>query len=74
MPDYRWSRAEGETYLFTVNLRDRRSDLVVAKTDCIPGPQARSRHLATRGLGTRFTVIRTMPVKLWLPASAGVKV
>jgi putative transposase len=31
MPDYRRNRVPGGTYLFTVNLRDRRSDLLVVE-------------------------------------------
>ena len=31
MPDYRRNRVAGGTYFFTVNLRDRRSDLLVSE-------------------------------------------
>jgi putative transposase len=31
MPDYRRNRVPGGTYVFTINLRDRRSDLLVAE-------------------------------------------
>jgi putative transposase len=33
MPDYRRNRVPGGTYFFTVNLLDRRSDLLVARID-----------------------------------------
>ena len=35
MPDYRRNRVEGGTYVFTVNLRDRCSDLLVARIDAL---------------------------------------
>ena len=35
MPDYRRSRVPGGTYFFTVNLLDRRSDLLVAQIDAL---------------------------------------
>jgi putative transposase len=35
MPDYRRNRVPGGTYFFTVNLRDRRSDLLVAEIDAL---------------------------------------
>ena len=35
MPNYRRNRIEGGTYFFTVNLHDRRSDLLVAKVDAL---------------------------------------
>ena len=34
MPDYRRNRVPGGTFFFTVNLRDRRSDLLVTQKDC----------------------------------------
>lgn len=33
MPNYRRNRVEGGSYFFTVNLRDRRSDILVAEID-----------------------------------------
>jgi REP-associated tyrosine transposase len=36
MPDYRRHRIPGATYFFTVNLFDRRSDLLVAHIDVLP--------------------------------------
>lgn len=33
MPDYRRNRVPGGTFFFTVNLLDRRSDLLVIQTD-----------------------------------------
>ncbi len=35
MPNYRRNRVEGGSYFFTVNLRDRRSDLLVAEIDAL---------------------------------------
>jgi putative transposase len=35
MPDYRRNRVPGATYFFTVNLLDRRSDLLVARIDAL---------------------------------------
>jgi putative transposase len=35
MPDYRRNRAPGGTYFFTVNLRDRSGDLLVAEIDAL---------------------------------------
>jgi len=37
MPDYRRNRVAGGTYFFTVNLLDRRSDLLVARIDALRG-------------------------------------
>ncbi|MGA8497853.1 MAG: transposase [Xanthobacteraceae bacterium] len=46
MPDYRRHRVEGGTYFFTANLRDRRSDLLVAEIDALRSAvrAARARH------------------------------
>ena len=35
MPDYRRNRVAGGSYFFTVNLRDRRSDLLVVEIDAL---------------------------------------
>jgi len=35
MPDYRRNRVPGAAYFFTVNLLDRRSDLLVAHIDAL---------------------------------------
>jgi REP element-mobilizing transposase RayT len=35
MPNYRRNRVPGRTYFFTVNLFDRRSDLLVAQIDVL---------------------------------------
>lgn len=35
MPDYRRNRVPGGTYFFTVNLLDRRSDLLVKQIDIL---------------------------------------
>ena len=35
MPDYRRNRVPGGTFFFTVNLRDRRSDLLVTAIDAL---------------------------------------
>ena len=35
MPDYRRNRVPGGTFFFTVNLFDRRSNLLVARTDAL---------------------------------------
>jgi putative transposase len=37
MPDYRRNRVSGGTYFFTVNLLDRRSDLLVDRIDALRG-------------------------------------
>lgn len=46
MPDYRRNRVPGGTYFFTVNLHDRRSDLLVARIDGLRDAvrQAHARH------------------------------
>jgi putative transposase len=46
MPDYRRNRVPGACYFFTVNLRDRRSDLLVAQVDAL--------HEAVRGVRRQF--------------------
>ena len=35
MPDYRRNRVPGGTYFFIVNLRDRRSDLLVTRIEAL---------------------------------------
>ncbi|ARU89794.1 transposase [Pseudomonas sp. M30-35] len=35
MPNYRRARAQGATYFFTVNLRDRKSDLLIREIDLL---------------------------------------
>jgi putative transposase len=37
MPDYRRNRVPGGTFFFTVNLLDRRSDLLVTQIDALCG-------------------------------------
>ena len=46
MPDYRRHRVPGGTYFFTVNLRDRRCDLLTAEIDRLRAAirQTRTRH------------------------------
>jgi putative transposase len=46
MPNYRRNRVPGGTYFFTVNLRDRRSDLLVAEIEALRGSvrSTRARH------------------------------
>ena len=46
MPNYRRNRVDGGSYFFTVNLRDRRSDLLVAEIDALRNAvrAARARH------------------------------
>ena len=46
MPDYRRNRVPGGTYFFTVNLRDRRSDLLITEIDSLRRAvrAARTRH------------------------------
>ena len=46
MPDYRRNRVPGGTLFFTVNLRDRRSDLLVAQIDLLRGAVRRVRARA----------------------------
>ncbi len=46
MPDYRRNRIPGGTFFFTVNLRDRRSDLLVAQIDLLRGAVRRARARA----------------------------
>ncbi len=43
MPDYRRNRVPGGTFFFTVNLLDRRSDLLVAQIDILREAVARMR-------------------------------
>ena len=53
MPDYRRNRVPGATYFFTVNLLDRRSDLLVARIeglrDAVRKVRARSPFHMMRG-------------------------
>ena len=46
MPNYRCNRVEGGSYFFTVNLQDRRSDLLVAEIATLRGAvrAAKARH------------------------------
>ena len=46
MSNYRRNRVEGGSYFFTVNLQDRRSDLLVAEIEALRGAvrAARARH------------------------------
>ena len=46
MPNYRRARVRGATWFFTVNLRDRRSDLLVREIDLLRETEraARVRH------------------------------
>ena len=46
MPDYRRNRIPGATYFFTINLRDRRSNLLVAHIDAL--------RAAVRGVRREF--------------------
>jgi len=43
MPNYLRNRIEGGTYFFTVNLRDRRSDLLTAEIDALRNAVRRTR-------------------------------
>jgi putative transposase len=43
MPNYRRNRLPGGTFFFTVNLLDRRSDLLVAQIDRLRGAVRRVR-------------------------------
>ena len=43
MPDYRRNRVPGGTYFFTVNLHDRRSDLLIRRTDVLRDAVRRTR-------------------------------
>jgi putative transposase len=45
MPDYRRNRLSGGTYFFTVNLLDRRSDLLVTHIGLLRSSVSRVRHL-----------------------------
>ena len=47
MPDYRRNRVPGGTFFFTVNLRDRRSDLLVTQKDLLRDPIRRRAHART---------------------------
>jgi hypothetical protein len=53
MPDYRRNRIPGRTFFFTVNLLDRRSNLMVANIDAArcASPSARPRTFSHRRLG-----------------------
>jgi putative transposase len=44
MPNYRRNRVPGATYFFTVNLQDRRSDLLVAQIDVLRDSVRRARQ------------------------------
>jgi putative transposase len=46
MPDYRRNRVQGGSYFFTINLRDRRSDLLITEIDALRGAVrvVRTRH------------------------------
>ena len=44
MPEYRRNHIAGGTYFFTVNLRDRRSDLLVTRIDLLRTTVRRVRH------------------------------
>jgi len=46
MPDYRRNRVPGGTYFFTVNLLDRRSDLLVKRIDILRDAVRRTRTRA----------------------------
>jgi putative transposase len=48
MPNYRRNRISGATYFFTVNLLDRRSDLLVVQIDAL---RDAARKVRTRCLG-----------------------
>ena len=50
MPNYRRNRVEGGSYFFTVNLRDRRSDLLVAEIGAASG--------SVRGSGGNSELLR----------------
>jgi putative transposase len=39
MPDYRRARVPGATYFFTVNLRDRSSNLLIREIDRFHAPR-----------------------------------
>lgn len=45
MPDYRRNHVPGSTYVFTVNLHDRRSNLLVANIALLRAAVTRVRHL-----------------------------
>ena len=47
MPDYRRNRVPGGTFFFTVNLRDRRSDLLVTQIDILRDAVRRVRGRAS---------------------------
>ena len=53
MPDYRRNRVPGGTFFFTVNLFDRRSNLLVARIDALRDAvrQVRPRTFSHRRLG-----------------------
>jgi hypothetical protein len=58
MPDYRRNRVPGGTFLFTVNLLDRRSDLVVMQIDTLRAAMRQARvasaPLSTSTPGSSF--------------------
>ena len=60
MPDYRRNRVPGGTFLFTVNLLDRRSDLLVTQIDALQDAiRCGSTHPSTSTLGSFFPTICT---------------
>ena len=56
MPDRRRNRISGGTFFFTVNLRDRRSDLLVAKIDLLRGAARRVRARASFRIDARVVL------------------
>jgi putative transposase len=53
MPDYRRDRVPGGTFFFTVNLLDRRSDLLVTQIDILRDAVRRVRARAPFHIDTR---------------------
>jgi len=70
MPDHRRNRVPGGTFFFTVNLLDRRSDLLVTQIDALRDAVRRVRARAPFHIDA-WVVLPDHMHCLWTPASAG---
>ncbi len=70
MPDYRRNRVPGGTFFFTVNLLDRRSNLLVARIDALRGAVRQVRARAPFHIDA-WVVLPDHMHCLWTPAFAG---
>ena len=63
MPDYRRNRVPGGTFFFTVNLLDRRSDLLVTQIDILR--DAVRPALAAAGFATIYGIRADLSIIKW---------